>query len=99
MATGQAIDGSNDCVAGNLLDNYQIINPITGGTAIADNSAFNPIGLNLANLAVNQAGNGITNTALSLADFNNFRKRVAVALDALDRKFEEMVRVANPNCT
>ena len=40
----------------------------------------------------------ITNTALSVHDFNIFRKRVAAAVRTLDDKIREMLAVSKPTC-
>ena len=36
--------------------------------------------------------------ALSVADFNVFRKRVAIAIDALDDKITQILNVPRPGC-
>ena len=40
----------------------------------------------------------ITNTALSVYDFNVFRKRVAAAVRTLDDKIREILAVSAPSC-
>ena len=41
----------------------------------------------------------ITNTALSVHDFNVFRKRVAAAVRTLDDKIREILEVSSPSCS
>ena len=41
----------------------------------------------------------IDNTALSIADFNIFRKNVAAAVRTLDDKIREMLAVTSPTCS
>ena len=41
----------------------------------------------------------IANTALSIADFNTFRKNVAAAIRTLDDKIREMLAVTTPTCS
>ena len=41
----------------------------------------------------------ITNTALSVYDFNIFRKRVAAAVRTLDDKIREILEVSSPSCS
>ena len=94
---------ARDCVAGDLLDNYDLIKTVNaaaaGGLTANQVAAFTAIGLNLLDTTQNNLGTAIDDTALSIADFNNFRKRVAVAIDELDRKFEDILQVTNPTCT
>ena len=90
--------GNTDCVAGDLLDNYVIVSPIRSGAVTQ--ADFTAIGIMVTTTAgTNNVGTDIDDTGLSIADFNNFRKRVAVAIDALDRKIEDILRVTNPTCT
>ena len=93
---GNPADGTTpDCVVTNLLDSYTIQSAVNG-----DNQA------NYAVAGINVNGNGVrigntadgSDSALSLLDFNIFRKRVAVALNKLDEKFEALLKVALPNC-
>ena len=41
----------------------------------------------------------IKNTALSVYDFNIFRKRVAAAVRTLDDKIREILEVSSPSCS
>jgi len=43
-------------------------------------------------------GNTIKLTALSLHDFNLFRKLVAEAINTLDKKIEDILKVTAPSC-
>ena len=74
------------------------VSPITsGGAAYVADPLFAPTG-DLDIIASESLGTGPTGTALSIADFNDFRRAVVDMINILDTKIREMVRVTPPEC-
>ena len=48
---------------------------------------------------LDDAATTIDNTALSITDFNTFRKNVAAAIRTLDDKIREILAVTDPTCS
>ena len=94
---------ATDCVASALLDPYEI-NPIASGTIRTGNTLSNfgdGLTFTLRELVDNPPAGTPLDTrtlALSVADFNVFRKRVAIAIDALDDKITQILNVPRPGC-
>ena len=93
-----------DCVASALLDNYNIQllvinaagNTLTGFAAAGltvGPGTFQSIADGTVAAAVDSA-----TAALSVQDFNVFRKRVAMAIDTLDDKITEILNIPRPGC-
>ena len=81
------------------------INPSTGNyvlasNAIADdtNACTPPTGITLTNTAGVALANTAAATALSLENFNTFRKQVATAISTLDKKIDEILNKATLTC-
>ena len=81
------------------------INPSTGNyvlasNAIADdtNACTPPTGITLTNTAGVALANTAAATALSLENFNTFRKQVATAISTLDKKIDEILDKATLTC-
>ena len=82
------------------------INPSTGNyvlasNAIADdtNACTPPTGITLTNTAGVALANTAAATALSLENFNTFRKQVATAISTLDKKIDEILDKATLTCS
>ena len=94
---------ATDCVASALLDPYAI-NPIASGTILTGNTlsqSADGLTFTLRQLVDNPPAGTPLDTrrlALSVADFNIFRKRVAFAIDALDDKITQILNVPRPSC-
>ena len=92
-ATSTPSAGTSDCVATNLLDNYVL------QTAIGSAIATIPATGGLAAYSATYLGkSSIYHTALSINDFNIFRKLVAEAINTLDKKIEQILAVTAPSC-
>jgi len=87
-----------DCVATDLLDEYTITNGVAGvGGTIAKSSTTGLAAITVLYQST-AASLSTSNTAISIADFNNFRKRVAQAINALDKKIEAILAISAPSC-
>ena len=84
--------GSSDCVVTNLLDNYQV----THGVSKTATTIKAGDGLSAIKTAV--IGDTHTTAALSIHDFNLFRKLVAEAINTLDKKIESILAITAPSC-
>ena len=73
------------------------VSPITSGGAYVADPLFAPTG-DLDIISSESLGTGPTGTALSISDFNDFRRAVVDMINILDTKIREMVRVTPPEC-
>ena len=91
--TAHPTSGAADCVVTNLLDNYQLQSVISKATT-AISTSEGLVGVTPV------AGLGQTwkLSALSVHDFNIFRKLVAEAINTLDKKIEDILKVTAPTC-
>ena len=72
----------------------------TGATATAITGASGLAAISTSILGqLDTSPTTITNTALSVHDFNIFRKRVAAAVRTLDDKIREILEVSSPSCS
>ena len=105
--TCAATPSATDCVATALLDTY-FIEPLVIGPAVGINTltGFDD-GLMVNPGAFREIANGplsatmpvdAANAALSVQDFNVFRKRVALAINTLDDKITEILNTPRPGC-
>ena len=70
-----------------------------GATATAISAASGLAAISTSILGqLDTSATTITNTALSVYDFNVFRKRVAAAVRTLDDKIREILAVSSPTC-
>ena len=91
-ATSTPSAGTSGCVASNLLDNYVLQGAVGSGTATV------PATGGLASYGAKVAGTTFTTTALTINDFNIFRKLVAEGLNTLDKKIESILAITAPSC-
>ena len=68
-------------------------------TAITASKGLAAIATSQFQELVKSGATTIDNTALSIADFNIFRKNVAAAIRTLDDKIREMLAVTSPTCS
>ena len=93
-STSTPSSGTADCVATNLLDTYYL------NTAIAS-AASTSISASEGLAAITTVALGKTthkNIALTVHDFNLFRKKVAEAINTLDKKIESILAISAPTC-
>jgi len=91
-ATSTPSAGTSDCVASNLLDNYVLQGAVGSATATVAATG------GLASYSAKVAGTTFTTTALTINDFNIFRKLVAEGLNTLDKKIESILAITAPSC-
>jgi len=85
--------GTADCVATNLLDTYYVQGVgTTGGKTVKAEGGL------AEHKTVKIAETKNSDTALSVNDFNIFRKKVAEAINTLDKKMEQILGVTAPTC-
>lgn len=100
-ATTTPSKGTSDCVATNLLDSYILAHGLTTSSSTGTIPASTSTGLGaIAVKALTSSGTSFSmdKTALSLTDFNNFRKKVAEAINTLDKKIEDILKITAPSC-
>jgi len=85
-----------DCVATDLLDSYTLA-AVVAGTA-STSPSYSITGLTISAAKTASTATDGTDSSLSIADFNTFRKRVAQAINTLDKKFEALLAVSKPTC-
>ena len=72
----------------------------TGSTATAISAASGLAAIATSAMdKLDDAATTIDNTALSITDFNTFRKNVAAAIRTLDDKIREILAVTDPTCS
>jgi len=93
-STSTPSSGTADCVATNLLDTYYLQGAI-GSAASATVSKSD----GLAAITTEALGKTThKNIALTVHDFNLFRKKVAEAINTLDKKMESILAISAPTC-
>ena len=93
-STSTPSSGTADCVATNLLDTYYLQGAI-GNAASATVAAADGLGA-ITTVALDKTNH--KNVALTVHDFNLFRKKVAEAINTLDKKIEDILKVTAPTC-
>ena len=98
-STSTPSSGTADCVATNLLNTYYLSGAI-GSAASTSIPATNGIGA-VTTVALGKTSSGSSihkDVALTVHDFNLFRKKVAEAINTLDKKIESILAISAPTC-
>ena len=93
-STSTPSSGTADCVATNLLDTYYLQGAI-GSAASTSISAADGLAA-VTTVALGKANH--KDIALTVNDFNLFRKKVAEMINTLDKKIESILAITAPTC-
>ena len=98
-STSTPSSGTADCVATNLLDDYYLSGVIgsAASTSIAKHDGIQAV----TTVALGKTNSGTSifkDVALTVYDFNLFRKKVAEAINTLDKKIESILHISAPTC-